>query len=111
MLKEIYLELILKKIKDLEIRPQQGTTIRGKRIFLCQSRTSTVFGYAHVEDVLGPLCPTAWAALRSRHCVPGGQLYASNKNYAWVLSGVTRCHPIRITRKAGSIGIQVGPGL
>ena len=109
MLKPEWMELILSGEKDLEIRGQKGLTVRGKRIFLCESGTSTVFASAYVADILGPLSELEWIRLRDRHCVPGGRLYA--KSYAWVLSVIQRLqHPVLISRKVGSIGIQKGPG-
>jgi|SouAtlMetagenome_1021521.scaffolds.fasta_scaffold12058_3 hypothetical protein len=109
LLQPEWLKLVLNGIKDLEIRDKAGKSVVNKRIWLCESRTSTVFGYAHVDNVLGPLCEEEWAALRPRHRVEGGGRYRTN--YAWVLTGVTRLKcPVRIKRKWGSVGIQVGPG-
>ena len=108
-MKSKWLTLILNGIKDLEIRDKPGKTVLGKRIFLCESGTASVYGYATVDEVLGPLSEQDWIRLRKRHCVQGGRIYKKD-NYAWVLSGVTRCHQTRIKRKLGSVGSQVGPG-
>ena len=80
------------------------------RIYLCQSKTSTVFGHARVEEVLGPLRADEWETLREGHGVPGGRLY--QHTYAWVLRDVQRLEPpVRIRRKPGSVGLQYGSGV
>ena len=96
-------------IKDIEIR-NNGKTVLNKRVWFCESDTSTVYGYATVADVLGPLSKEDWENLRNRHCIEGERYYKGN-NYGWVLKDVTRLQrPVRIVRKSGSVGSQVGPG-
>ena len=110
ILKKKWLDLILARIKFYEIRDKPLKDLIGKRIYLCESATSTVYGYACVDDSIGPLdTKEKWDALRDGHRVPGGALY--KQSYALKLSGATRMKsPVRIWRKRGSVGIQVGPG-
>ena len=107
---EIWLEKIFSGTKWLEIRP---FSVKQGRIYLCQSKTSTVLGHARVEEVLGPLRADEWETLREGHCVPGGRLYHHPQhNYAFVLRDVQRYErPVRITRKPGSVGLQYGSGV
>jgi hypothetical protein len=110
MMKGKWLKMIYNKKKDIEVR-NNGKTVLGLRIFFCESGTSIVSGYAVVADVLGPLSSQDWEGLRDRHCIPGGLFYKKGKNYGWVLKGVKRLrHPVRIARKDGSVGSQIGPG-
>ena len=60
---EIWLEKIFSGTKWLEIRP---FSVKQGRIYLCQSKTSTVLGHARVEEVLGPLRADEWAAFSRR---------------------------------------------
>ena len=107
IVKKKWLDLIFAKIKQLEIRPYPG--VKGKRIFLCESGTSRVFGAARVDDSLGPLDDDDWVRLRDQHRVPGEKLYT--RNFAWQLSNVERwSRSVQIRRKPGSIGDQNGPG-
>ena len=109
MLKEEWLSLILAKLKFYEIRDKPLKHLIGKRIFLCQSKTSRVYGFARVDDSVGPLDEHKWDAMRHGHRVPGGPIY--KQSYALKLSGVVRLQrSFRIRRQPGSVGIQVGPG-
>lgn len=79
------------------------------RVYLCQSGTKKVFGYAEVVRVDGPLSDLEWENLRDGHGVPGGRRYGDN-TYAWHLRDVTRLKcPVPIQRKPGSVGTQIGP--
>ena len=110
MLKPKWLDLILDNVKDLEIRRTPGHTVVNERIWLCQSGSKAVFGYARVAAVMGPLTAEQWAELRPRHGVEGGWLYGTS-TFAWVLTGAVRLErPLPIERKPRSIGTQVGPG-
>ena len=107
VVRDIRLEKIFSGTKWLEIRPH---SVKQGRIYLCQSKTSTVFGHARVEEVLGPLRADEWETLREGHGVPGGRLY--QHTYAWVLRDVQRLEPpVRIRRKPGSVGLQYGSGV
>ena len=66
MVRDIWLEKIFSGTKWLEIRPH---SVKQGRIYLCQSKTSTVFGHARVEEVLGPLRADEWETLRERGIV------------------------------------------
>ena len=95
--------------KIYEIRSFSGSSFIGKRIFLGVSGTSKVFGSVEVEGSIGPLGANDWAMLRPGHRVKGPPLY--RKAHAWKLAHA-KClaHPLRIQRKKGSVGLQVGPG-
>ena len=81
MVKEIWLQKIFNNEKNYEIRGTAGHTVLGNRIFLCQSGTKTVYGYAYVAAVLGPLDASEWEKLRPGHLVQGPRMYATT--YAW----------------------------
>ena len=111
LVQEKWLDKIFSGEKSLEIRPIAGrNTVLGKRIYLCQSGTKAVVGYAVVSHSLGPLGHQAWEDLRAAHRVEGGRMYGDH-TFAWRLQGVTRLkYRVRIERNVGSVGIQVGPG-
>ena len=106
IVKKKWLELILARIKFYEIRDKPLKGLIGKRIYLCESATSTVYGYACVEDSIGPLdTKEKWDALRDGHRVPGGALY--KKSYALKLSGARRMKsPVQIRRNRDEIAIR-----
>jgi hypothetical protein len=102
------LKRILDGTKRWEIRSRPLRKHIGKRLWLAQSGSSTVYGHSKLVDSIGPLSPDTWSAKRTQHQVDGERMYGDH-THAWVLHDVCRCDPLLIQRKAGAIQIQLGP--
>jgi hypothetical protein len=104
-----WLEQLLDKTKDLEIRGKPCPSKVGTYIWLAASESSQVTGRAYVKACHGPLSVPEWEALRSRHRVSGERFYGDH-TFAYELEEVQRVQPIPILRKRGSVGWQIGDG-
>jgi hypothetical protein len=109
VVKKHWLELILGGQKTLEIRRYPCHSLLGKRIWLCMSGSSAVYGSALIRSTSDALSQEKWVELRYAHLVDGDRMYA--RSFAWELVDVeTLARPVNICRKKGSIDIQIGPG-
>ena len=105
-------EKILNGEKRMEIRRNRCLKHVGKRIGLCFSGTSAVYGFVDFVANMGPLSGQEWDALRPWHCVPGDALPYGKNTCGWVMARPERlANPMRIERSATVIWQPVHAGM
>lgn len=96
--------LILNGEKVLEIRRGNNKKHVGKRIGLCFSGTSAIYGFVDFVRTAGPLDARAWSALSSEHCVPGNALPYGKRTWGWAFANPEWLDaPIQFERNAAVI--------